>query len=261
MTRCLNETADEDRLEQENKKRKLPTPAETVSESRADESDFDRFDELPPPEGKTLFKNIASDDEAKDDSEQDQEMTRSLVQGGELMVMDETDAQGPEHEMIQALHAEWVQELRDVKNELMHVRELVGVLVRRERFAENKAEVAARRLDRMEREQTEADDAEHEADLQEALANQSKAVKVVVDKWFVDKGYGFGKAPKGEIVFIHASAVQGAEVLMIGTDAWVQVVNDDARAQGGYRAKRAWGRNAWKAERDKREREQGGPNK
>ena len=59
------------------------------------------------------------------------------------------------------------------------------------------------------------------------------------------------KAPKGEIVFIHASAVQGAEVLTIGTDAWVQVVNDDARAQGRYRAKRAWGRNAWKAERDK----------
>ena len=47
----------------------------------------------------------------------------------------------------------------------------------------------------MEREQTEADDAEHEANLQEALANQSKAVKVLVDKWLVDKGYGFGKAP------------------------------------------------------------------
>ena len=103
----------------------------------------------------------------------------------------------------------------------------------------------------MEREQHEADDAEHEANLQEALSSQSKAVKVLVDKWFVDKGYGFGKAPTGEIVFIHASAVQGAEVLTIGTDAWVQVVNDDARAQGGYRAKRAWGRNAWKAERDK----------
>ena len=174
------------------------------------------------------------------------------------MVMDETDVQGLGQEMVQAIHAEWVQELRDVNNELMHVRELVGVLVRRERSAENKAEIAARRLDRMEREQTEADDAEHEARMQEALANQSKAVKVVVDKWFVDKGYGFGKAPKGEIVFIHASAVQGAEVLTIGTDAWVQVVNDDARAQGGYGAKRAWGRNAWKAERD-REREQGGP--
>ena len=51
---CLNETADEDRLEHENKKRKLPTPAEAVSESRADESDFDRFDDLvlPSPEGK-----------------------------------------------------------------------------------------------------------------------------------------------------------------------------------------------------------------
>ena len=74
---------------------------------------------------------------------------------------------------------------------------------------------------------------------------------MLVDKWFVDKGYGFGKAPTGEIVFIHASAVQGAEVLTIGTDAWVQVVNDDARAQGGCRAKKAWGRNAWKSERDK----------
>ena len=222
---------DEDWLEQESKKRKLPMPAKTVFKSRADESDFDRFDGLvlPSPEGKTLFVNIASGDEAEDEPEKQQEMTRCLVQGRELMMMDETDVQSPEQEMVQAIHAEWVQELRDVKNELMHVRELVGVLVRRERSAENKAEVAARRLERMEREQTEADDVEHEANLQEALANQSKAVKVVVDKWFVDKGYGFGKAPKGEIVFIHASAVQGAEVLTIGTDAWVQVVNDDAR--------------------------------
>ena len=265
---CLDETADEDRLEQENKKRKLPTPAEAVSESRANESDFDRFDDLvlPSPEGKTLFMNIASDDEAKDGPEKEQEMTRSLVQAGESMLMDETDARSPGREMVQVIHAEWSQELRevrrkfaddvasemtDVKNDLAHVRELLGVLVRRERCAQTKTEIAARRLDRMEREQTEADDAEHEANLQEALANQSKAVKVVVDKWFVDKGYGFGKAPKGEIVFIHASAVQGAEVLTIGTDAWVQVVNDDARAQGEYRAKRAWGRNAWKAERDK----------
>ena len=265
---CLDETTDEDGLEQENKKRRLPTPTEAVSESRADESDFDQFDDLvlPSPEGKTIFMNIASGDEAEDDPEKEQEMTRSLVQGGELMVMDETDARSPGHEMVQVIHAEWSQELRevrrkfaddvasemtDVKNDLAHVRELLGVLVRRERCAETKTEIAARRLDRMEREQTEADDAEHDANLQEALANQSKAVKVVVDKWFVDKGYGFGKAPKGEIVFIHASAVQRAEVLTIGTDAWVQVVNDDARAQGGYRAKRAWGRKAWKAERDK----------
>ena len=210
--------------------------------------------------------NIASSDEAEDEPEKQQEMTRCLVQGGESMLVDETDAESPGRQMVQVVHAERAQELRevrkkfaddvasdmlDVKNELAHLRELLGVLVRREGCAETKAEIAARRLDRMEREQHEADDAEHEANLQEALSSQSKVVKVLVDKLFVDKGYGFGKAPTGEVIFIHASTVQGAEVLTIGTDAWVQVVNDDARAQGGYRAKRAWGRNAWKAERDK----------
>ena len=38
---------------------------------------------------------------------------------------------------------------------------------------------------------------------------------------------------------------------MIGTDEWVQVVNDEARAEGGYRARNAWGRNAWKEEKDR----------
>ena len=255
---------DEDWLEQESKKRKLPVPAKTVFESRTDESDFDRFDELvlPSSEGKTLFVSIAKGDEAEDEPQKQQEMTLSLVQGRESMLVDETDVESPGCQMVQVGAQELREERRkftddmtsdmtDLKNDLAHVREMLGVLVRRERSAENKAEVAARRLDRMEREQTEADDVEHEAILQEALTNQSKAVKVVVDKWFVDNGYGFGKAPKGDIVFIHASAVQGAEVLTIGTDAWVQVVNDDARAQGGYRAKRTWGRNAWKAERDK----------
>ena len=123
-----------------------------------------------------------------------------------------------------------VSEIRDLKSDLVHIRELFGVLVRKERCAEAEAEIAARRLVRTEREQHEADDAEHEANLQEALQNQSKAAKVLVDKWFVDKGCGFGRAPTGEIVFIHASAVQGAEVLTIGTDV---LVNDGARAQGG----------------------------
>ena len=215
---------------------------------------------------KPTKKSTASSDGEEEELKQQAEAT-SLVQGGECgRKDDETDAQGPGSELVQVVHAEWAQALRevrkkfaddmasdisDVKDELAHVRELLGVLVRRGRSAETLAEIAARKLDRMEREQTEADDAEHEANLQEALSNQSKAVKVVVDKWFVDKGYGFGKAPTGEIVFIHASAVQCAEVLTIGTDAWVQVVNDDARAQGRYGAKRAWGRNAWKAERDK----------
>ena len=152
---CLSETANEDRLEHENKKRKLPMPAEAVSESHADKSDFDRFEDLvlPSPEGKTLFVSIASGDEAEDESDNEQEMTRCLVQGGESMLVDETDAESPGHQMVQAVHADWAQELReerrkfvddvasemtDVKNELAHVREMVGVLVRRERSAETK---------------------------------------------------------------------------------------------------------------------------
>ena len=43
-------------------------------------------------------------------------------------------------------------EMRDVKSELMQVRELVGVRVRRKRFAEVKTEIAVIRLDRMGRE-------------------------------------------------------------------------------------------------------------
>ena len=38
---------------------------------------------------------------------------------------------------------------------------------------------------------------------------------------------------------------------MIGTDTWVQVVRDDARAQGRCRACNACGHAAWKEERDK----------
>ena len=38
---------------------------------------------------------------------------------------------------------------------------------------------------------------------------------------------------------------------MIGTDAWVQVVNDEARAERGYRAPNAWRRNVWKEEKDR----------
>ena len=163
----------------------------------------------------------------------------------------ETRVRGECEEVPVARLADILSEMRDVKTELLQVRELVGVLVRRERHAEVKTEVAARRLDRMEREKDDADDAEREADLQEALTDQSKVVKLIVDKWFVDKGFGFGRTTTGEVVFIHASVVQGAEVLMVGTDAWAQVVNDDARAQGGYRARRAWGQNVWQAEKNK----------
>ena len=73
-------------------------------------------------------------------------------------------------------------EMRSVQNELLQVRELVGVLVRRERCAETKAEIASRRLDRMEQERDQESEAECEATLEEALTDQSKVVKVIVDK-------------------------------------------------------------------------------
>ena len=81
----------------------------------------------------------------------------------------------PNRQVGEKLADDVVSEMRDLKSDLVHIRELLGVLVRKERYAETKAEIAARRVDRMEREQHEADDAEHEANLQEALQNQSKA--------------------------------------------------------------------------------------
>ena len=93
--------------------------------------------------------------------------------------------------------------------------------------------MADRRLERLERESSQLEDEEREASLEEALGDHAKVVKLTVDKWFVDKGFGFGRAPAGEVVFIHASVVQGAEVLLIFTEAWTQVVSDHARAEGG----------------------------
>ena len=47
-----------------------------------------------------------------------------------------------------------VSEVRDLKSDLVNIRELLGVLARKERSAETKAEIAARKLDKMERERT-----------------------------------------------------------------------------------------------------------
>ena len=174
-------------------------------------------------------------------------VTAPVLENSPVVVGSEQPAHGAEYMMLEPM----ISEIRDLKSDLVHIRELLGVLVRKERSAEAKAEIAARRLNRMERERDQESEAECEVTLEEALADPSKVVRVIVDKWFVDRGFGFGKVLTGEIVFIHASAVVGAEVLTIGTDAWVQVVNDDARAQGGYRARRAWGQDAWQAEKDK----------
>ena len=60
----------------------------------------------------------------------------------------------------------------------------------------------------------------------------------------IDKVTGYGKVTKGEVVFIHASVVPGAEVLTIGTAR-------RRSSPGRYRACKAWGDAAWKEERDK----------
>ena len=76
-------------------------------------------------------------------------------------------------------------------------------------------------------------------------------MKLTVDKWFVDKGFGFGKVQIGEVVFIYASVVQGAEVLVVGTDAWIQVLSDHARGRERHRGRKAWCHRVWKEEKDK----------
>ena len=138
-----------------------------------------------------------------------------------------------------------------VGEDLKDMKKMLEFLVRRERKVNVKTEVAVKKLERLEKERDEQDDKEREASLKEALADKTRVVKLVVDKWFVEKGFGCGKVPTGEIVFIHASVVHGGEVLMIGTDAWVQVVNDEARVGRGGRARNAWGRKAWKEEKDR----------
>ena len=183
----------------------------------------------------------------------------SLVQGGEHRCEeDETNAQVPESELVQVApnmgaggsHPQATMDQRWDK-ELREIRRMIEFLVNRERKLDIKTDVAARRLERLERESSQFEDEEREASLEEALTDSTKVVKLTVDKWFVDKGFGFGKALSGEVVFIHASAVQGAEVLVVGTEAWTQVVSDHARAEGGYRARKAWGQRAWKEEKDR----------
>ena len=199
-----------------------------------------------PPRAKSLARHTVSSKGRESRLEVDETRERHAEDKGEglLPVAPNMEAGGShlqataEEEQI----VDWAQDLREI-------RRMVEFLVRRERKLDAKADVAVRRLERLEREHSQLEDEEREASLQDALADRTKVAKLVVDKWFVDKGFGFGKVLTGEVVFIHASVVQGAEVLTIGTDAWVQVMHDDARAQGGYRACKAWGHAAWRGKR------------
>ena len=88
---------------------------------------------------------------------------------------------------------DWTQDLREI-------RRMVEFLVRRERKLDVKADVAVRRLERLEKEHSQLEDEEREASLPDALADRTK-------------GFGFGKVTTGEVIFIHASVVRGAQVL------------------------------------------------
>ena len=85
---------------------------------------------------------------------------------------------------------------------------MVWFLVRRESKLDVQTDVAVRRLEKLEKENFQLENEEHKASNAEALADRTKIVELAVDKWFVDMGYGFGKALEGEIVFINASAVR-----------------------------------------------------
>ena len=229
------------------------------AEGQDQDVDVERFSDLVLPSSQScLCVSIASSDGEEEELKQQAEGT-SLVQGGEHRCEeDETNAQVPESELVQVApnmgaggsHPQAMMD-QERDKELREIRRMVEFLVHRERKLDVRTDVAARRLERLERESSQLEDEERETSLEGALTDRTKVVKLIVDKWFVDKGYGFGKAPSGEVVVIHASAVHGAEVLVVGTEAWTQVVSDHARAEGGYRARKAWGQRAWKEEKDR----------
>ena len=225
------------------------------AEGQDQDVDVERFSDLvlpssqPSLERKVFYASMASSDEEEEEPEQEQAEARSLVQGRERRrEEDETDTQGPGSELVQVapnmvaggshpqatMDQEWAKELREI-------RRMVEFLVHRERKLDVKTDVAARRLVRLGRESSQLKDEERGASLEEAHTDHTKVVKLTVDKWFVGKGYGF-VAPTGEVVFIHASVVQGAEVLVVGTEAWTQVVSDHARAEEGIEPERRGGR-------------------
>ena len=164
---------------------------------------------------KPTKKSTASSGGEEEELKQHAEAT-SLVQGGEHRR--EEDAQVPGSELVQMApnmgaggsHPQAMMD-QERDKELREIRRMVEFLVHRERKLDVRTDVAARRLERLERESSQLEDEELETSLEGALTDRTKVAKLIVDKWFVDKGYGFGRAPTGEVVFIHASVVQGAK--------------------------------------------------
>ena len=61
-----------------------------------------------------------------------------------------------------------------------------------------KTDLAFRRPERLEKKHDQLEDEGHEASLTEAFADRTRVGKLVVDKWFVDKVFSFGKVQTGE---------------------------------------------------------------
>ena len=142
------------------------------AEGQDQDVDVERFKDLVLPSSQScLCVSIASSDEGGDeaDGEEEAEAT-SLVQGREhRSEEDETDAQVPGSELVQVApnmgaggshtHSTMDQE-RD--KELREIRRMVEFLVHRERKLDVRTGVAARRLERLERESSQQEDEERE---------------------------------------------------------------------------------------------------
>ena len=177
--------------------------------------------------------------ECRQEVDETDELTNELVQVAPNMRAGGSHLQATSNQEEEERNKEWTRELCEI-------RRMVEFLVRQKR-------VAVRRLERLEKEKDEEKDEEQDASLTEALADKTVVPEPVVDKEFVDmefvdKGFGFGKVHSGEVVFIHASVVQGAEHLTIGTDTRVQVVSEGARAQGYRACARGRRRRTWRGQ-------------
>ena len=134
---------------------------------------------------------------------------------------------------------------------LRGIRRMVEFLLRREMKLDVKTDVSVRRLERLEKENDEEEDEEREASLTDALSDKTKVAKAGRRQVVRRQRLWLRQCPvlRGGL---HPRKRCGRCEGLIGTDAWLQVVNDDARVPGEwYRARRAWGLEVRKEEKDK----------
>ena len=127
--------------------------------------------------------------------------------------------------------------------QLDRIEAMLVQLVRRERIAEVKGEIAARSLTRLE-EDTPVDD--EAKDLEDAVQHR-RVMRCKVDKWLIDRGFGFAMA-QGQTVFVHASVVRKAEFLRKDSLVMLKIVADPSREGTQFKAVEAWSLPDWQLE-------------